>query len=905
MQATWVHGNTRPFEDGVRCGRRLAGLVLTCVIGAFAVGAFAELTPVDWNEGDLDVAQGTQVTVGPDQIGKSNSKASVHGKLIVSTGGDDSSHVYYLRDSANVNGEIWCTLGENPGDEGVVEVDNAQVYAFGTWTPTASWRIGGNGGNGRFILGGDHGVTFYGRDIFLMGNAATTAERFEPFVISQKSRVVLKTVQNQNAKPLQITFTNRADVTARSYLEGYYGTEFFKTTNVGGDIVLRGQPNADICIQGWAGYGFKLFPTDANSRKACVRTEGDCDVEFDVGRSWIFLNAANFAWGHSGETRVVVGFTNPSQRNRESAEKCFQSFRMTEENVLPFGPQTGNMRLKSVSPDYPLEFDFYGKSQCMNGLIVGPNVLFVATNGPVRVSFGAEDADGVLSGVIGDADGAISYGKTGVGRLTVSNATVNALSVTGGTLAIAQGTVNRIGTLAITNATLEIPLGSGAMLEVGTWAIGENVTMPRYLLPSSGMSNVVFTTDYQPVPGAKLIKEGNNFLTCVTPADAQGMDVVVKGGVLRMGGAVCTNEFWRFIAKKSQNGVVVYDIKNGAGETLFSINAQVGFGMIGFFSPEGLACQSEYVSNLSSEILPEKLNGGQCFATDGYVANWSSDYVKTIAPEATGDPILAGGSAGNAGHFLDMKTAWRTENYYDLNASSSTCMIPNWFRGLFYTNAQEVSLSPSDASTWKIITWRRSANWLKPASYSLRSLVNNDRINVSDWELQSSPDGINWTTMDERSNQTYSAYNEPPYMTPTFNYTYNAHVPYLFSSLRANWRFDTFGSVEVLAGAILDLSELNPENIAITRLKVDVTAGAGTVRRFVPAANGRLDLTVADASAFRRTVLPLTVTDVSSEANLSTWSVIVNGEPLSDGYVRLQGDKLVAGRQTGFILIWR
>ena len=135
--------------------------------------------------------------------------------------------------------------------------------------------------------------------------------------------------------------------------------------------------------------------------------------------------------------------------------------------------------------------------------------------------------------------------------------------------------------------------------------------------------------------------------------------------------------------------------------------------------------------------------------------------------------------------------------------------------------------------------------------------------------------------MDERANQRPWSENEAGSsgFKAQFNHTYNNHVPYLFKSLNADWRFTTFGKVSVAAGAKLDLSELREENIAFNALEVDCAAGAGTITHFAPAEGGALyleNLTQEQmaASKFR---VPVTIENWIAPENLSGWSVYVDG----------------------------
>ena len=167
--------------------------------------------------------------------------------------------------------------------------------------------------------------------------------------------------------------------------------------------------------------------------------------------------------------------------------------------------------------------------------------------------------------------------------------------------------------------------------------------------------------------------------------------------------------------------------------------------------------------------------------------------------------------------------------------------------------------------------------------------------------------------MDERSNQRWWASDEPGSsgLDPQYQYTYNNHIPYLFKSLNADWRFTTFGAVSVAAGATLDLSELRTQNIAFNGLRVDLAAGAGTITHFAAAANGTLYLT--NASDFIRAdgklptnlLLPLTFGTILSAANLDSWSIVVDGVSSSQSSVCVKNGKLCVQTPRGFSCVIR
>lgn len=880
-------------------------IALVFVAFVSAVGALAELEPQDWTDGDLVVQKGHVVTAGVEQQGKTNTSINVHGKLVIATGSSTAaSKALVLLNGSNPKTSTENSLGADLGDEGEIVVDNGYLYGYYESSPYDNWTIGENGGNGRFVVGGAAAGNVYFQTLTLATAAATTAARFEPLVIKGGSTVTPKKIYNKNSKPMQITFTNDVGVTTRPKLQPFYGAVLFNMTQAGGDIILQGCPRADIYISGWSGAGFNMIATSATDRKACVRTEGDCNVEIQIGRSWAMLNATNVVWGHAGDT--IVNVTTYSEKYVVGANpaKPYHCLRTKVDRVLPSGPQTGILRLYSNYAGYPLECDFYGTDQDLNGLVAGANVKFLSTNGVSHVTFGKDDTDGVFGGDLSDVTGTVTYEKVGSGTLAISNLTVSALTVTGGTLTVVGGTVNTIGTLAITNATLTI--APDAVLNVDNWVLGENVT---YALPSVGASNVFASVSTPSVAGLKMVKRGDNFLTCPTPVDAAGMELVVEGGVLRMGGEACTNDYWRFIAKKAsiEKRIVTANDK--------SVEITLFLGTLGLWNPDGLPCVvSPAATNdawLATALLP-----GHCSSANVF-AKWSNAIGKAyfgLLGEKDKDPVLTGASATPPYSFLDPYEKNETTNRYDGNDEASR--LRYWHSGMMFTNKV---LNVADSGTWETITWRRHSSWRVPAtSYSMQRLTNIGRASspvVTDWELQSSPTGEDgtWVTMDERSGELPWESNDPGStgLNAGYYFTYNNHKPYLFRSRNGGWAFSTFGKVSVFKGATLELDDIPTENIAFNALEVDLTAGAGTITTFRPAANGTLYLVNPKASdrkdgVLKPTVtLPLTFGAIVDGGNLASWTVYVDGVRSKDSVVRVFDGQLVVKTPCGLVIIFR
>ena len=175
-----------------------------------------------------------------------------------------------------------------------------------------------------------------------------------------------------------------------------------------------------------------------------------------------------------------------------------------------------------------------------------------------------------------------------------------------------------------------------------------------------------------------------------------------------------------------------------------------------------------------------------------------------------------------------------------------------------------------EVANYRYITLRLADDALPVNGYLF--VTANDSLSTrspTDWMVEGSEDGETWTTLDERAGiaQPYCLYT-----------AMNAGRPFAFSSLAAQGRasLPVESVVTVEAGATLNL---NDANATIGKLRVDYTAGGGTINSFRPAAGGTLELVnfPAEVTRFSGYEVPITVTDVQDAANLRSWTVTVNG----------------------------
>ena len=870
-------------------GRSVMVVALCVLVGASSFGALETLT----------VPQGETVVRDAAYRGYTNTALTVSGTLDLAVGGP------YVLCAVNADGTYnadWTKkptmhLAPNVGDEGVLNITNGTALGTQVGVTFGSHLTVGTQGGGaqaRINIGVD-GLAKPSSSsrldtLLLHASAQTAADEFHLVDIGYNASLELLALRNDTAKPLVVVFTNDVEGAASAnpaVLRQFYDSSpFSPSAQVGGDVVLRGEPRSPIRLDSWSTTPWKFFQ---NTRaKANLVTEGACDFIVQCPEKGVTLNLTNVVWRHAGDTVL--------KPKSDGASFCVQY-----PHVLPWGTQTGGVKVRAGAKGEALTLNLNGHDQKVNGLVVdAPSCIAnIADEGasapPVTLAFGAGDADGVLAGTV--EDGTISCVKEGAGTLTLSNATVRALTAMNGVLRVFPGTVNRIGTLALTNVVLEV--APDARLEVGTFLHDD--ALVDVVPIRARATNEMTVASRELYPFTKIEKTGAAFHTMTLPPRANGAALHVKEGVLRLGGAVCTNTYWRVIAKKASIEKRT-DTRNG--KTLVST---LFLGTLGLFTPSGLP--SLGVGNAhgaDDHPAADALKPGWATSANRWV-RWNQDMGKAYF-EADGDPVLGGGMASGPAHFLQCHDDDGV-NHYD--GTGTEDRIRHWYETVMFTNQV---LRADDAATWETISWHVDGTARQPVtSYALRRGVNMSAKThpcPSDWELQTSADGVVWTTLDARTGE--RAWEDADAGSTKLNaqyfFTYNNHIPYLFRALSADWKFLDFGAVRVDAGATLDLEELHTENIAFNHLAI-ACAGAGTITTFRPAANGRLDVTTIAGTGAKglpsRLTLPLSFGRIIDAENLASWTVYMDGERSFASAVGVDGDRLVVTTTSGTLLILR
>lgn len=166
---------------------------------------------------------------------------------------------------------------------------------------------------------------------------------------------------------------------------------------------------------------------------------------------------------------------------------------------------------------------------------------------------------------------------------------------------------------------------------------------------------------------------------------------------------------------------------------------------------------------------------------------------------------------------------------------------------------------------------RLPASTAPVAQYALYKEWDSTGDMPSDWTLETSADGVTWTSGDTRSGET------PPTFERSF---YRAPYP-ICTGESAPFGLASAGTVEVDRGATADFTGVeNGQEIAHLTLDwSDLGTGDGTLKNVRIAEVGTLSIVNVPENASLRssTVLPLVFSGVAEAANLQNWTVTVNG----------------------------
>ena len=710
-------------------------------------------------------------------------------------------------------------------------------------------ELGSNGGCGGFSVeaGGGYGfddsqLALWIESLALSPEAVSDGETIDVLSLGSGAYADITCFTNENAKPANYVFNG-------GILRNSYKNSVGSPLNAaeGKSIIFKGVNGKHIRVLTM--YTRPDWFFRGNGR---FRTEGDCDFivegigERDAvpsryctqsdqnpypstatnnpNRSWFRITPNGiWEWAHTGDLRL-----------RRDAW-----LRLSAHNRLPSGANTGGIVLEPSALELP-RLDMNGFSSEINSLTAGEGtqVTNFATAVTSTLTFGMYK-DGVLSATLsGNIDVVKSNAST---RLTVCDAFLpQAFTIAEGTVSVVSG---RTGCSSLGQITLE----AGAVLEVD----GVAVEYTRFV--DNGGSVVLRN-------GGRLVFAKTSPGTAYCQSATAVLDVGairVKEGALVFTGDKCTNEWWRFRFRAAS-----------------TTSSKLEIGRIALSSkPSGMVTDQQKLydsSFVNCRLVP-------CDVPDivkenvGYT-NYSYSAATATRPEnmPRGTVVLSPGKMFRyqnisgllqlmPGAIFDIDTAWRSINV------ATELML------------EGLALDEYDESTWVDVTFRLSDAGKVTRSYSLYATKWAQAMARS-WIVESSPDGLSWEKMDERS--IASPIDE--YFTALgVNYAwYRFPDGFELTSGRLSGArgFDVDAVVEVDSGAVLDCTLVEGRQ-TVKSLAVNAMTGCGMFKGVAFAESGTVDVSNWSRAALRNGI-SFGVEDSVGMENIASWSVLKNGEPV-------------------------
>ena len=653
---------------------------------------------------------------------------------------------------------------------------------------------------------------------------SSTRLSLSPDVETENEYATLLTLRSGKTS-LQCATNANAAVAARiHFLGGSLGCTSFSGTP------LCSANGGKWILEGTASYPIRFGPLGLQrmswlSGDGSVETRGPCEVVIDTTdynaendyRGTVWFNTRKTLWNHTGDL-VLSNAVDVICR----ADDC-----------LPSGTQTGGIVLKWINragPPAP-RLNLNGHSVAVNG--IDGSAGGVVTNSSSTIAtlrIGEGDTIGSITNLVlsggninlvkrGAETNIVSLGGSDIAALRVEAGTLVVTGESGMRLSAASVSVAEGATLVIERTALCTPAFSGdgpvEKMDGGKLEItfGDN-----------GSADTLVWDDPELPDGTPFIKTGSNRVIVQTE-EALGSDIDVRGGMLVFSGRTCTNEWYRFLFNGTQYGqqnqIAIGDLRVFS-DTTGAENVAKGIGSGG--------------NILAAGTDPANLAPGQC-----------------VAHFATTTTVPSGQSAN----------LWDLRNAFDNDAYNAVLSAGTYY---IYNNASQ---------TW--IAFRMAAGKNRVQSYlPVKASGITWYWHPSAWRFETSPDGVNWQTVDTRTGAiSSSGYGSTPFVIKGF-----------LADGAAG--FDPTANVKVASGATLDASGVAGGQ-TLSHITIDMTAGGGTIRGVTIAANGVFDLVnVPSGTSLYGLTLPVTFADVADGGNFASWTVRVDGVAVRSGVPKLK-----------------
>ncbi len=521
---------------------------------------------------------------------------------------------------------------------------------------------------------------------------------------------------------------------------------------------------------------------------------------------------------------------------------------VTVDNALPCGSQTGDFVLAADPWDQSGLLDLAGHVAGVNGLRASGNLARYrggVTNSSETVAV-LEFGRGGTDGVceITNVYGNITFRKVGNGTLTMRNTWVDTLEVTDGICRIGEGV--KVGHVRVTGGFLELEMGATLDCNDVTYS-------------GSGAFRRATSGDAATLSGGANLTD----------------PLHVASGTLTVYDSDRDNKFWRLVIRGVHTSdTYAHDIYDTASSTWTdeTQNIYAALNRFHLFGYENAA-----------PVAAQRLNANLTEAAVGTAAT-------ALEPGqiASAKPYLTGTYDYSAGEHLGLTSV----------GAAITANSPgtSWGENIAWCNAIPKT---NDSSTWETLTLRLAESAAPVASFVyVTSCRNPPAGNPTAINVECSADGTEWVVKyagDNLGNRHFA--NPAEYRSGNV------------TSLSANphGAFNACPSVEVSAGATLDLSGIPSENVLFNGLAIDLDRGAGTISYFVPAETGNIYLRTANALVFGVMENGPTFTEVGGTVkNVKNWKVYVNGVENDRLFVTLTSDgRLNLEKRKGFAIILR
>ena len=569
-------------------------------------------------------------------------------------------------------------------------------------------------------------------------------------------------------------------------------------------------------------------------------------MTFEFGNQQGSLNGASIPVGIEGSGDVTFSMYLPSTNPYSCSLR-------TGAKLNPAGSVTFGTTYNTGSAEFSLEGDdIFGANVT--------NVCVAATGGDVTLDIAAGTTQTVrrLSFLRAGKDDAI----TGAGTLRINAIDADAVFAA---------------RFADDAALTVVKTGSQPVTASGP----TNYPALKVLAGSFKITNDCFVSDLSGAPGATLI--------------ADGCTVTIAGGDYALGGLeLATANGGSFV--KAGAGTAYLYAPGALGATLHVAEGDAVFSAVGL---QQRYWRFTFTGMSGGTPAPVRLRGIYLFGSTGAwensgISNSTETAAKSFVTEVN-TPVLAANTARYLVNSATNVVASSGQTYFAISC------LANLFSTGQAWGSRPVLLSPlvdsSNPDSWLSIEFRMNDGGNPITGYNLcNGTFTKGGAYPSAWSVYASDDGASWTKIDSRSGETCFQTNNNRCCTYDGGAEYRdgikgKTVEELPGVVKEYFKFSGYKgdgleadaekaiSVQVDAGASLDLTAFTVAPQKIGGIVFDVAEGGGTIHGGSVAASGVLEIIDAGGAMNYKQPLPLVFDGVTNTENFANWTVTVNGLP--------------------------